>query len=211
MPAGNGAPAASISCSAASSICFRTLRSRRRAGSAVIHQPEMRAEVAPHAIHGGARGEGIDGDARQRRKLRRPRHHIRATSPKHWGGHRVACRSAPPAEPRDARDRRRRAAPQRRDCAWRRRGRRHGIPCRLRRRRSPDTARAFLPARRSANRRRRSAHGWRRRPCREACATTPHPSGGRCASSRIEEATTQSPARRCEASPPATPKLIMPR
>ena len=27
--------------------------------------------------------------------------------------------------------------------------------------------------------------------------------------SRIEEATTQSPARRCEAKPPATPKLIM--
>jgi hypothetical protein len=29
--------------------------------------------------------------------------------------------------------------------------------------------------------------------------------------SRTEDATTQSPARRCEASPPATPKLSMPR
>ena len=41
--------------------------------SAVIHQAEMRADIAPHAIHGGTRGERINGDARQPRELRRPR------------------------------------------------------------------------------------------------------------------------------------------
>jgi ATP-dependent Clp protease ATP-binding subunit ClpC len=76
MPVENGAPAASIWCSAVRSIYFRTLRSGRYAGSAVIHQPEMRAKIAPHAVHGGARREGIDGDPRQRRKLRGPRHDV---------------------------------------------------------------------------------------------------------------------------------------
>jgi hypothetical protein len=31
----------------------------------VIHQAEMRAEIAAHAIHGGPRREGVDGDPRQ--------------------------------------------------------------------------------------------------------------------------------------------------
>ena len=42
----------------------------------MIHQPEVRTELAPHAHHRGARRESVDGDARERRDLRGPRHEI---------------------------------------------------------------------------------------------------------------------------------------
>jgi len=38
----------------------------------VVHESEMRSEPAPHADHCGTGSEGVDGDARKRRNLRRP-------------------------------------------------------------------------------------------------------------------------------------------
>ena len=170
----------------------------------------MRAEHTPHPRHRGASGEGIDRNPRQRRNLRRPCNKvaqysrnigaaIRAHADESGGG---TC---------GARDRPRPAARQRKDCARRRHGPPDATPYRRRPRRWFGAARAFLPARRPANRHRQSARGWRRRIMPRSFARPYGIGGADVFDSRMEEATTQSPARRCEARPPATPKLIMAR
>jgi hypothetical protein len=44
--------------------------------SGVIHEFEMRAELAAHAVHGRTGSESVGSDARHGTKLRRPREHI---------------------------------------------------------------------------------------------------------------------------------------